>query len=127
MRKALHESAAKPEEAAVLTKAVFRAAERLRLSARVLAAVIGVSEATASRMKHGGLALEAGSKPFELAALVVRMFRSLDAITGGDEQTARAWMESENLSLGGTPIERIRTVSGLVDVVHYLDARRARV
>jgi hypothetical protein len=55
------------------------------------------------------------------------MFRSLDAITGGDEQTARAWMTGNNLALGGAPIERIRTVSGLVDVVHYLDARRARV
>ena len=69
--------------------------------------------------------LERDQKSFELAALFVRLFRSLDAIAGGDERTARAWMKAENLALGHPPIERIQTVTGLVDVVDYLDARRA--
>ena len=113
------------DRGAVLTKAVVRAADRLGLSARALAAATGLSEATVSRMKRGRYVLEDGSKPFELAALLVRAFRSLDAIAGGEDEVVRAWMRNPNAALGGAPMERIVTVSGLVDVVAYLDARRA--
>ena len=41
------------DEAAVVTKAVLRAAERLALPNRVLAATLGLSEATISRMGSG--------------------------------------------------------------------------
>ncbi|MDX5349298.1 MAG: DUF2384 domain-containing protein [Paracoccaceae bacterium] len=114
-----------PDRGAVLARAVIAAAERLGLTARVLARVIGVSEPFVSRMKRGALTLDEGSKPFELAALLVRVFRSLDAVTGGDERVARAWMQAENLALGGVPAQKITSVQGLCDVVAYLDARRA--
>jgi hypothetical protein len=105
----------------------LRASERLGLTARVLSGVLGLSEATLSRMKRGDVALEPASKPFELAVLFVRLFRSLDAVTGGDEAVARAWMTNANTALGSAPIERIGTITGLIDVIAYLDARRARV
>lgn len=114
-----------PSPGLVLGKAVVAASDRLGLTARVLARVIGVSEPFISRLKRGALALEPGTKPFELAALLVRVFRSLDAIAGGDERVARAWMQAENLALGGVPAQKITSVQGLCDVVAYLDARRA--
>jgi hypothetical protein len=110
---------------AVVTKAVVRAAERLEVSNRLLAAVLGLSEATVSRMGAGSYELIAASKPFELAVLFIRLFRSLDAITGGDSAVARAWLRNENTVLGATPISLVTSVSGLVNVVGYLDARRA--
>ena len=115
------------DRAAVLTKATLRAAELLGLPARRLAQVLGVSEPSVSRMKKGGYTLEDGSKSFELAALFLRVFRALDAITGGDEATARHWLMAENTALGGRPIDRITTITGLADVATYLDARRAIV
>lgn len=115
------------QEGVVVTKAVLRAAEHLGLTARLVASVIGVSEATLSRLRKGDLTLESGSKPFELAVLLVRLFRSLDAISGGDDTVSRAWMKNSNLALGGAPAEKIRSVAGLVDVIAYLDARRALV
>jgi DNA-binding XRE family transcriptional regulator len=115
------------QEAAVITKAAVNAADRLGLSARTLAAVIGVSEATVSRMKRQDLSLERGSKSFELAILLVRLFRSLDAIVGGDEAVARQWLRNRNLALGAAPVEKIISISGLTDVLAYLDARRAIV
>lgn len=118
-------SAPAPDPGAVLTKALLRAAERLGLSGRQLAGIVGVSEATVSRLRRGEAALESGSKPFELAALVVRAFRSLDAITGGDEAVARVWLAAPNTALAARPIERLSSVQGLVDVTTYLDARRA--
>ena len=114
-----------PDRGAVLTKGALRAAERLGLSGRQLAEIVGVSEATVSRLKRGEAMLEDGSKPFQLAALLVRIFRSLDAITGGDEAVARAWLTAPNTALAARPLERIVTVQGLVDVTAYLDSRRA--
>jgi len=115
------------DEAAVVTKAVLRAAERLALPNRVLAATLGLSEATISRMGSGTYRLVPGDKPFEIAVLFLRLFRALDAIVGGDAAAARAWLRGENTVLGATPLSLIQSVSGLVNVVGYLDARRALV
>ena len=120
-------SRAVSKENAIVTKAALRAAAQLDVTARTFAAVIGVSEATVSRMRKQEFALERGSKPFELAVLFVRLFRSLDAITGGDETVSRAWLKSFNTALDGKPLEKILSVVGLVDVIAYLDARRALV
>lgn len=114
-------------EAAVLTKATVRAAQRLGLKNRVLAAVIGVSEATISRMSKNEFTLARDSKAFELGAMFVRMFRALDAIVAGDEAVAKAWLANANTALGDAPINLIQTVGGLVNVVQYLDSRRARI
>jgi hypothetical protein len=118
-------AAAAGAEPAVVTKAVMRAAARLELPNRVIAAVLGLSEATVSRMGAGAYQLDSDSKPFELAVLFLRLFRSLDAIVGGDVAVARAWLRHPNLALGAAPIEAIASVSGLVNVVAYLDHRRA--
>src|SRR5262245_50298725 len=115
----------KASESAVATKAALRAAERLKVSNRVLANVIGLSEATVSRMRHGGYALERGQKPFELAVLFARLYRSLDAIVGGDDAVAATWLRNHNTALDGEPLVLIQTVSGLTNAVAYLDARRA--
>ena len=122
-----HKPTEQTDRGLVLTKAVLRVAERLGLTARVLARVIGVSEPTVSRMKKGDVLLEDGSKPYELAVLLIRVFRSLDAITGGDERVARAWLVGPNTALGGTPADMIVTIAGLTDVIAYLDPRRAIV
>lgn len=110
---------------AVATKAVLRAASRLGLSNKALGRIIGVSEATVSRMRSGSYELSPGDKSFELAMLVIRLFRALDGIAGGDEVVASAWLRNENSALGGTPLALIESVSGLVHVLGYLDARRA--
>jgi hypothetical protein len=118
--------AASGEAAVVLAKATLSAARRLGLTNRELAAVLGSSEASVSRLS-GDRALRAGSAEAALALLFLRLFRSLDAVTGGDESKARAWFASPNHHLGGVPADRIRTVEGLVDVVQYLDAIRGKL
>lgn len=128
MRKALPSSpGALDDEAAVVGKAVLAAAERLGLSNRALGRIVGLSEASVSRLARGGYALARGDKAFELGLLLIRLFRALDAIVGGDEAVARAWLRSENAALGGRPAALIETVPGLVGVLGYLDSRRALV
>ena len=116
----------KPETAAVLSKAVARAAERLDVSKSLLARVLGVSPPTISRLYSGNYLLDQNRKEWDFALLFVRVFRSLDSIVG-DESTARKWLNSENLGLNAKPIELIRNTEGLVRVVQYLDASRGIV
>ena len=88
-------------EGAVVTKAALRAAGLLGVSNKVLGRIIGLSEASVSRMGSGAYTLTPGEKPFELA--------------------------NPNAALGTPPLTLIQSVSGLVDAVAYLDARRALV
>ena len=120
------QTAKKSDAAAVLSKAVARAAERLEISKTLLAKVLGVSPPTITRLYSGDYQLAPERKEWDFALLFVRVFRSLDSIVG-DEATARKWLASENLGLNGRPIELIRTAEGLVRVVQYLDASRSRV
>ena len=113
-------------EAAVLSKAVTRAAERLGISRASLSRILGVSPSTITRLYSGNYVLDQSRKEWEFGILFVRAFRSLDSIVGTDE-TARQWLSSENLGLGGRPIDLLSHTEGLVCVVQYLDASRGLV
>jgi hypothetical protein len=117
---------AAPDSAEILARAVSTAARLLGVRNNRLAQVIGTSEASVSRLSSGR-SIDPESKEGELALLFLRMYRSLDALVGGDDGKARAWLHAENAHLGGVPAERIRRAEGLVDVIHYLDAMRGRL
>lgn len=118
---------ASPDEAAVVTRAAVKAADRLGLRSTVLARIVGLSEPTVSRMRKGEYRVERGSKAFELAVLFVRFYRSLDAIVGGDDKVAADWIRNDNTALNAKPLDMIQTVRGLVNAIEYLDSRRAPV
>lgn len=115
-----------PEPAIVLAKATLAAAERLGLRQRELALILGASEASVSRLQRGR-GIDPASKEGELSLLFLRLYRSLDALVGGNDAQARQWLRAENAHLGGAPANRIVNVQGLVDVVQYLDAVRGRL
>ena len=60
-------------DGALVTKALLRAAARLELASKDLARILGLSEATVSRMSRGAYVLTPEQKPFELALLFVRL------------------------------------------------------
>lgn len=120
------EPATVDDKARVVTTAVLRAAVALHISKTVLGRVLGLSPASVTRLSAGG-ELRPGSKPYELALLLLRVYRSLDAIMGGDRALAREWLASENRAFDGRPIERITTIMGLTEVAAHVDAFRARV
>jgi hypothetical protein len=113
--------------ARVVTKALVRAATALEVPQKDLAAIVGVSDATVSRMFKAGRPIDPASKEGELALLFLRVYRSIDAILGGNQESCRRWLHAGNAHVGGVPLSRMRSVEGLVHVAEYLDAMRGKV
>jgi transcriptional regulator with XRE-family HTH domain len=112
---------------ATVTKALFRAAILLGLQQREVAAIIGVSAATVSRLANAAGELELDGKPGQLTLLLLRVYRSLDAVVGGDAGELRAWFHADNRHLGGVPAELVLRPEGLARVAEYLDAIRGKL
>ncbi|HFQ91665.1 MAG TPA: helix-turn-helix domain-containing protein, partial [Chromatiales bacterium] len=108
----------------VLTTAVLNAARIMGLRQAQLARILGVSEATVSRMKQGAWQPTEHSKTWELAALLVRLFRGLDALMASDDRALQSWLHSRNQALGDAPVNLLHRVEGLVRTVEYVDAYR---
>jgi uncharacterized protein (DUF2384 family) len=115
-----------PDPGEVLTRAVIRAAERLAIPQKELARVLGVSASSVSRLPEER-SIDPSSKEGVLAVLFLRVYRSLDAVVGGNEEAARTWFHAKNHHLRGVPAELIQTVPGVVSVVEYLDAMRGKI
>lgn len=115
------------EKAEVLTGAVVRIADLWGFGNAKLGTILGVSMATASRLRSGQSQLDPASKSFEAGQFLLRLFRSLDALLGSDDVAAKSWLATPNLDLGGRPIEQIDTMRGLMAVCDYVDFYRARV
>jgi transcriptional regulator with XRE-family HTH domain len=117
----------KAEPRRVLTGAVLRASALLDITQSGLAQILGLSPSTVSRMANGTYTLDTHKKEWELGALFVRLFRSLDALIGSNDSSARSWLNGENQGLAARPIDLIRSTEGLVRVVQYLDSARGRI
>ncbi len=110
-----------PDAAATLTKALLSAGRELGLSQADIGAVVGRNRASLHRQ-----GVTPQSKAGELALLLVRIYRALYVLVGGDGEQLRHWMHTENRHTGGVPAEQVTSVAGLVRVVEYLDAIRGR-
>lgn len=111
----------------VLTQATLRAATQLALGGSELACIIGTSPSTISRLGAGLKTINSQSKEGEMALLVVRLFRSLDALVGNDSQRRLDWISSHNHAFNAVRSEFIQSAQGLVSVVNHLDGMRAKV
>ncbi|MDX2347051.1 MAG: DUF2384 domain-containing protein [Legionella sp.] len=114
-------------KAQTLTKALLRMADFLKLSGKDLSALIGISESSATRLHQGKKFITPDSKEGELAILLLRIYRSLNALVGNHHEKARAWLQSHNAYFNNKPIETMKTVQGLVLVLNYLDAIRGKL
>lgn len=115
------------QPAKVLSKALVRAADMTGITARALGEIVGISESTLSRVRSGKAEIDPHSKEGQLSLLFLRVFRSADAIVGGNAEALRLWLTSANAHLGGVPAELLRTPQGLVHVADYLDAMRGKL
>ena len=71
-----------------------------------------------------GLRVE--SKTGELALLLIRVYRSLFALFGGNLADMQHFLRTDNRHLDAPPLALMMQVQGLVRVVEYLDAIRGK-
>lgn len=109
----------------VLAKALLNTREQLGLTQQELADIVGVHRTAISRWADSGLRPQ--SKSGELALLLIRAYRSLFALFGGNLEDMRHFLRTENRHLAGVPLVMMGQVQGLVHVVEYLDAIRGKV
>jgi hypothetical protein len=116
------------KKAEVLTKALLKMSEFYQLSGKTLSEIIGISEASASRLHQGKKIIVPETKEGELVLLLLRIYRSLNSLVGNQHAKAIAWLTHPNQAFQEqVPLEYIKTVSGLVDVANYLDAMRGKL
>lgn len=114
-----------PDENKVLIKAFNNSCQALGLSRDEASAILGVDRATLARNKDKGF--DPRSKTGELCLQLVRVYRSLYAIAGGDKAFMNHWLNSDNRALSAKPVSLLANVVGLVRVNMYLDAMRGKV
>ncbi len=120
-------SSTKEEKQRVLKKALSQVVEQLSIKRHELSAIIGFSESSLSRFfNRQDYYIDPFSKEGELALFLIRLYRSLDILFGGNTEKCRQWMQCQNLHLGAVPIEFVQTIPGLIHTVEYLDAMRGK-
>ena len=110
------------EPAAVLGKALLRTGKAMGLTQQEVATAIGKDRSAISRAT-----IDPDSKPGELAAYLIRIYRALFVLVGGDEMQIQHWMHTDNRHTGGVPAEQLKSIHGLIRVMEYLDAIRGKV
>lgn len=114
------------QEEIILTKALKNASDYWEMSSKLLGEIIGLSEATISRLKNGHYILDHHSKEWQSAVVFLRIFRGLDAYMGGNIENERRWLKANNSALGGAPFDLMRNIEGLISVVQYVDYIRGQ-
>jgi hypothetical protein len=99
----------------LLAKAVLNAAKKLELESNQLAKVLGVDHSTILQLKT----LDPESEQGERALILIQIFRSLYALSGGNANWIQRFMRSPNRMTGGIPIEQVQNETGLIKVFEY--------
>jgi len=102
-------------EATVLAKAVIRAAKALGMTQEELGRVIGRDRTGIHR------GLDPHTKAGELALLLIRGYRALHALVGGEAAAIKHWFGTANHHTGGVPRQQVQQIQGLLHVVEYLE------
>lgn len=104
----------------ILAKAFFKASEQLNLSQTQLAVILGTSELAIQKLRLKGQ-LEPFSQQGEKALLIIRLFKALYNLSGGDQECIQQFLNTRNRVTGGIPIKQIETNHGFVACLQFVE------
>lgn len=107
---------------ALLGKALVSAGKAMGLTQAEVSDIVGRNRTAV--LRDG---IDPASKAGELALLLIRLYRSVYALTGGDQQAMKHWLATENRYFDEVPRDMIHSAEGLVRALHYLDAMRGKI
>lgn len=108
----------------VLSEAVARIAAVWSIGDDVLGEILGIAGDRAADLRVGTFRLARSGPAFRAGQYLVRLFQELSVLIG-DDRSVMAWLQTENIDLGGRPIDLVRTEGGLRELLSYLETRRA--
>ena len=109
----------------VLTHSALRTGALLGLSHAKLARALGLDQSTVSAMADGSQELQSDFPSGQLALTLIKIYQSLTANVGGDEQACKQWVCSHNTGLAGTPALLMQSEDGMNAVLAYLQSMEA--
>ena len=116
----------KPSESEVLATALNNLKDILNISNNDISEIIGVHRNTL-RNTLNNKKIDTKSKEGECSLLLIRIYRSLFALNGGNIDAMKHWLRTNNRHIQGVPLETMKTVLGLSRVVNYLDSIRGKI
>ena len=109
----------------VLTHSALRTGALLGLSHAALAQTLGLDQSTVSAMADGAAELQGVTPSGQRAFTMIKIYQSLTANVGGDEQACKQWVCSHNTGFVGTPALLMQSEGGLNTVLAYLQSMEA--
>ena len=106
----------------VITKAFMNVGRELAIPPEVMGAIVGRNRSSLYRTNG----IKANSKNGELALVMIRCYRALYALMGGNTEVMKQWFNTHNKHTGGIPVEQVQKLEGLMAVSRYLDAIRGK-
>ena len=76
-------------------------------------------------MEHGLAELQGDTPSGQRALTLIKIYQSLTANVGGDEQACKQWVCSHNTGLAGTPALLMQSEEGINAVLAYLQSMEA--
>jgi hypothetical protein len=115
------ETATGIDKAELLGRSTLNAGEYLGLKREEIAEIVGRDRSSIQRK-----GIDPGTKSGESSLLLIRIYRSLYALFGGNQVNIKHFIDTQNRGTGGVPREQMRSIVGLVTVCQYLDAMRGK-
>ena len=109
----------------VLAHSALRTGALLGLSHAALAQTLGLDQSTVSAMEHGLAELQGDTPSGQLALTLIKIYQSLTANVGGDEQACKQWVCSHNTGLAATPALLVQSEDEMNAVLAYLQSMEA--
>jgi uncharacterized protein (DUF2384 family) len=108
----------------ILSEAVAHVAALWNIGDDLLGEILGIAGSRAADLRNGTFRLARPEPAFRAGQYLVRLFQEL-AVLIGDDRSVMAWLQTENMDLGGRPIDLVRTERGLRELLTYLETRKA--
>ena len=109
----------------VLTHSALRTGALLGLSHAEFARALGLDQSTVSAMADGAAELQGVTPSGQRAFTMIKIYQSLTANVGGDEQACKQWVCSHNTGLAATPALLVQSEDGMNAVLAYLQSMEA--
>ena len=110
----------------VLTKASWKAAELLGLKPEQFVRILHL-ECLDMNLSEATLMFDPNSKQGEIALILIRIYKALYHLNGGDIKWMHHFLNSPNLLTGGIPIEQLESMSGLLSVLNTVESLQYKV